>query len=541
MNLPEIKYHTFQDTEVDPGCFPFTSFREMLLSRSDNGPFLRLYQGPDKISDVTFAGYQESVLATAGIFRTEYGIKSGDRIALLLGNSMEAYVAYAALLFLEAVLVPLNPDESDRFLNYVTNHAQARLLLFSDAFAAKAQSVVCPKVHFQIPEVRGTTDPLEQERGSNGFASPAAIFYTSGTTGDPKGVLLTQGNIFANIEGTRRISGLHGDSVLMSPLPLFHVNAFSFSFILPLYLGCQIVRQESFFLPAFWKIVREEKVEVLSLVPSVIHALNLDIRTVDIGSLQFVISAASALHRATLVEFLDKFKVPICQAYGLSETVNFTLFTPPQLSAAAYQKIYFAEDSPPAGVPVWGNEVAVLGTEGSPILVEGEVGEIVVRGWNVFSGYFCNPQASDACLRGGYFHTGDLGFFRDFPEGRFYFLRGRTKEIVKRNGETIYLSEIDSALKELHIDSACAVGFANSRTSEEVGLYAVIGSELPFSDQDLLRELRKRLGFAKAPKVIARGKEMPYTSVGKVRRNQLKDYFSSFAEEAFRDPERKNQ
>jgi long-chain acyl-CoA synthetase len=510
---------------------PHTAFHPLLDSRSDSAPFLTYYDGPRKTKEFTFAEFRTAASRCAARMQKEFGLAAGDRVALLTGNSWETFPLYAAVLSLGAVIVPLNPEDSAATLSVVLEHSSAKAFIYSERFAALASAAKAPSTLFRESWLEeGDAFPVAPAD----ITTEATLFYTSGTTGSPKGVSQSLLSLLTNLEATVRAGELASTQTLMSCLPLYHVNAFNFSFMLPLYLGCRIVYQNRFHQLGFWEIVRREKVEVISLVPTIARLLVKEKRTESTGRLRYVISAASALPRETLTAFREKFGVRINQAYGLSETVNFTLFTPPSLTEEEYAAATLSEPMPSAGTPTWGNEVALIDGEGNQVETAGERGEVCVRGWSVMRGYTGNPGATQAAFAGNYFHTGDIAYFREVGGRRFYFLCGRIKEVLKRNGELIYLPEIDMAARELGLENACAVAFENTLTGEEVGLYMLETPGSPSgSDEEILAALRLRLGGVKCPKVIARGSDIPLTSVGKIRRNKLAAYFAAYRERRF--------
>lgn len=509
----------------------FGSFREMLdARRSDPAIFLSYYSKGRKIRDVSFSSFHGLTFAHARMLRASGHVHAGRPVMVVLGDTLEAFVSYASILVSGAIVIPVDPSESPDYVDKVGRLAGATAVVTTREWSEKlsGRGWVCLEPS-NLREESSAHESLDSTLGD-----PATVFFTSGTTGDAKGVLQSIGSAFANAEGTRRAGHLTKDDVLASCLPLYHVNAFNFSFILPLYLGCRITYMDGF-TPAFWRVVGDENVTVASLSPPVLRLLLQDKREArGPRSLRYVISASSALHHSDIRGLRERFGVRVCQAYGLSETVNFTLFTPPDLSESDFATVTSATPLPPAGVPVWGQTVALMDDQGHSIESDDVPGEVVVRGWNVLTKYLNNPRATTEAFAGDWFHTGDVAFTRTLAGRRYFVLCGRVKETVKRSGIQIYLTEIDQAAREIGLENACAVGFDNDFTGEEIGLFLVRSSSETRSQEEILGELGKILSFAKTPKVVVEGDSIPRTAVGKIRRNELKRAFAGHSKTRFR-------
>lgn len=509
-----------------------SSFQQLLQGQKQNETFLCFYKYDEKSAQISYGDFLCCTLNLARTLFWEHNVRQGSHVALAVGNSLEAYVGYAAVLYLGAVLIPLNPQDPEGYWRDIVTHAEADLIVATEELSISFKKISRPTFFLKAENFFGNADDRQLPViTTNPALMSAALFYTSGTTGTPKGVLLSWGSLLANIRGTCQTMQLTERNVLMSCLPLYHVNAFNFAFLLPIFLGCKIIYQSPFFQMAFWKIVRTEKVEILSLVPSVLSVLVQEKREIDIGALRFVISAAAPLHRDLLTKFIEKFKIRVLQGYGLSEAVNFSLLTPPGLSEEEYADAAFSEPLPSAGTPVEGNEIFLLDEEQQFINEPGRTGELLIGGENVFSGYFKNPQAAANTFYNGLLRTGDIGYYREIGGRNFYFLQGRNKEIIKRNGEIIYLSEIDAVLRQHGFMEAFAVGFRNIHTGEEVGLY-ILENEKERADQ-ALSKVREKLGFHRAPKVAICGTTLPQTSVGKLKRKALEPLFSIYHKSRF--------
>jgi len=534
--------HLFLGKEIDNSGVPFQNFLDLVQSfAKENRPYLELYVKNKKTHSLSFSEFAGLTLQYGKTLQEEHQFQPGDRVVVILGNSFSTYAAYSALLLLGVVIVPVDPLEPVHSVEKIYRSSKATAILCPPNQKDRLQNIssnVIPVLEEELQfHLKKPLSPalLSEFKSSTAKTDAVALFYTSGTTGDPKGVVLSFKSLLTNLEATKKVGLLSTESKLISCLPLFHVNAFNFSFFLPLYLKCSIVYQCGFF-PSFWSILCEEKATVASLSPPIIRLLVKDARPAALSTdLKYAISASSALFREDLQQFHDKYGAWIRQAYGLSETVNFTLFTPPDLSDETFQQIMFSETLPSAGTPVWGNEVYLLDENGKAISNENTNGELAVRGWNVLKEYYQNPAATAQAFEGDYFHTGDTAYFKTYDGKKFYYLTGRIKEIVKRSGKLIYLAEVDQALKTVGFENACAVGFKNKHTEEEVGLYLVENSG-PKNFEASLKSLTELLHPSKIPKVIVEGPEIPRTSVGKIRRKELEKFFQKYFEEKLNSP-----
>ncbi len=484
-------------------------------------PYLNFYERGKLSKTLTFREYFSLVAALNEKLR--YVIKPADKVVVALGNSIEAFLAYGSLLSLGATIVPVDPKEGEAFFREIIRCTGSVLTISRESLLSNVQYF-----SFQI-------DDLIPVRFKDFHDyDPASLFFTSGTTGDSKGVTQKFSSLLANLEATKRIGNLSEKDVLFSCLPVFHVNAFNFSFLLPLYLRTKVVFSSEYPL-TFWKIMKEENVSVASLAPPVIRLINADTRIQSAPeSLRYFITASSPIYKEDLLKMKERFGVRILQAYGLSETVNFTLFNPSDLTDEEFHKIHFEAPVPSAGVPTWGNDVNLMSEDGKLITDEDTEGEIVIRGWSVQAGYFENHSATLEAFQDSYFHSGDIAFYRTHKNQKFFYITGRKKEVVKRKGKLVYLSEIDGVVKSIGLTDACVVGFSNTHTDEEVGLYIVKGSTT-LTHEEILMKLKALLHPAKRPKVIVEGESIPKTSVGKIKRSGLKSYFLPFKETQFHE------
>jgi long-chain acyl-CoA synthetase len=242
----------------------------------------------------------------------------------------------------------------------------------------------------------------------------------------------------------------------------------------------------------------------------------------DRSSLETIICGAGPLLVETALAFEDRFRVPITHGYGLSETTCYNCHLPPDLSAAERRGWLGEHGFPSIGVALPDQELTILDGDDRP-LGDGERGEICVRGDSVSLGYHERDDANRESFRDGWFHSGDEGFARSDPAGRrFFFITGRIKELIIRGGVNYSPLEIDEVLNA-HPDVryGLAVPFANRYYGDEIAAYVVPREGASLDAEALLAWCRERLDFAKSPKVVVTGSEIPYTTTGKPKRIEL--------------------
>jgi acyl-CoA synthetase (AMP-forming)/AMP-acid ligase II len=239
------------------------------------------------------------------------------------------------------------------------------------------------------------------------------------------------------------------------------------------------------------------------------------------SELAYFLSAAAPLTARTARAVVDRLGVPVIQGYGLTETTNFSTTVPVDLPPATYRKLVLDADIPSIGTALDGNEVEVLTSGGEPADI-GEVGEICMRGHNVMSRYAANPEATEEAFRGGWFHSGDIGFAVDDGAGsRFFVVTGRAKNIAKVRGESVSLDEMDRVLRAVPeiVDAAC-VAIPHRLLGEEI-VAAVVMSGSSGREVDLRRHLSATFSEAVLPRRIVTVESLPRTPTGKIRRREL--------------------
>jgi acyl-CoA synthetase (AMP-forming)/AMP-acid ligase II len=372
----------------------------------------------------------------------------------------------------------------------------------------------------------------------------ALIVYTSGTTGVPKGVALAQYALIADAFAITQWHGIRPDTKMMCVLPVHHVNGLEVTHVTPMFAGASVVLTRKFSATQFFKTINQYSVEIVSVVPTLLQfLLEAHPQGAAAPSLRHIICGAGPLTVDLAARFEDRFNIPICHGYGLSETTCYSCFVPAPARGcdrAQYDKEHrpWIRDHgyPSIGVAVGTNLMAIHDDSGNEV-AEGAKGEIVIRGHNVMLGYHENLKANEGAFTHGWFRSGDEGFFLyGAHREKYFFISGRFKELIIRGGVKISPLEVDEVLNRIPgVKAAMAVGFDNVTYGEEVGAYVVKLPGAELTEEMVIKAARATLPFALAPKVVVFGETFPVTSTGKYQRNQLKPQFAQWKEKQFRE------
>lgn len=514
--------------------------------QEDPGREFLVYYGDDDRKRVSYNYIQfaQNVAKLADALAKNYQIGRGDRVATLMFNHPDTVLSYFAVWSLGAVLVPINVEESDDRVAYILKNSGAKLCLVASEMAprAKASASFLPLLFSQSNEKESVESILLNSAvdfapsGVN-LHDEALIVYTSGTTGMPKGVVLTQYNLLADARAISQWQKIQSGGRMMCVLPIHHVNGIVVTLMTPLYASATVVLNRRFSATRFWKTAAAERVEIVSVVPTLLHFLverNEDLSRYDLKAFRHLICGAGPLTVELAARFEKLFGFPVIHGYGLSETTCYSCFLPLDLSKSEHTSWMQDYGFPSIGVPLPCNEMAIHDSQGNALSEELR-GEIVIRGHNVMKGYYENPQANQTTFEHGWFRSGDEGFFSKDAKGRsFFFITGRIKELIARGGVKFAPLEIDEILNSIPgVRRGVAVGFDNDAYGEEVGAYVELEPESALSEATILEACRKKLSAAKCPKVVKFGKEIPLTSTGKIQRIKLKPLFAEYKSKQF--------
>jgi long-chain acyl-CoA synthetase len=441
----------------------------------------------------------------------------GDVVSLVMGNGLHTLRLLLGAMSGGWCVNPINLLAQPEQMRHVLAHSDCKLVCVAPAWEGAVRELlrgIQRPVALQVLDPDGTesfsTGPL------SGDAAPspddlALLMYTSGTTGMPKGVMLTQANLVANALAVSAEHALCNQDRVLAVLPLYHINAFVVTMLAPLAHGGSLAMAPKFSAARFWKQAADTGCTWLNVVPTMIsYLLEGGAPTpAQTARLRFCRSASAALPREHLRGFEQAFGIGIIETMGLTETAAPAFSNPRQQERRKLGSVGLAS----------GCEAQVIDAALAPV-PDGTTGEIAIRGPNVMRGYYRNEPATRASFTpDGWLRTGDLGH-RD-ADG-FFFVTGRIKELIIKGGENIAPREIDEVLlAHPAVLEAAAVGIPDRHYGQEIMACVVLRAGQACSSDELQAFCTERLGRYKAPKLIRFVTELPRGPSGKVQRLKL--------------------
>lgn len=453
----------------------------------------------------------------------EAGAAAGDRVMLIAENCVGLGVLILAASELGAWPVIVNARMALPELDRIRMHARPRLVIYTrDSAAAERHFAACrSERNGQEMQWAGVRLGVETDQAVEAEHDPArgndAIFtliYTTGTTGDPKGVMLSHRNVLYVSAVTSALRGLQASDRVYLVLPVSHVFGLAAVFLACLYVGAELVMADRFDADVALETLAERKITGLFGVPTMFAHLSDRIRSKGMPAgglphLRFMYSGGAPLEPGLKADVEQRFGLPLLNAYGMTESA-------PTICQVRYNEPL---DSCSVGRPLPGLDVRVTGADGKPVAV-GEVGELHIRGPNIMRAYYRNPDATAAAIDAeGYLNTGDL--VRLDPDGNV-FIAGRSKELIIHSGFNVYPPEVEAAISAHPDVLFCAVVGEQRDGNEHVVAYVqpVPGSKL--SEAALIDYVRPALTAYKRPSRIEFRDELPTAASGKVLKHKLR-------------------
>jgi fatty-acyl-CoA synthase len=465
------------------------------------------------------------------------GIGAGDRVALILPCRPEFVIAFFAAAKLGAQVVPLNPRLTGPELQYMLRHSEAAVAVTIETWHGVDYLQLFEDFLVQLPALEYAVTVGEEDlwyddrifqfedlvsKGEGrdyvaGNPDPAgdmfALLYTSGTTGKPKGVELTQANLLHAAAATVEMLGLHEEDRIIGVTAFFHVFGIAPGLLGALLSGAALVLQEDFDGPATLDLVEKHGVTVHYGIPTffVTELQEQRRRPRDLSSLRLGLVAGSPASAGMIREVSEELCPGLLVAYSLTETASTICMTSPEDPG---EKRHFT-----VGRPVAGAEVKVLDPAGAILPVE-SVGEIVLRGPGIMRGYYRQPRETAASfVHDGFLRTGDLGMV---DEDGYVHLVGRGKDVIIRGGSTVHPREVeDRILAHPAVRAVVAVGVPDEVLGEAIFACVALLEGAMVSGDELKDWCRKTLAGYKIPDTVRFMEEFPQTATGKVRRSEL--------------------
>ncbi|TLS38094.1 fatty acid--CoA ligase family protein [Pseudalkalibacillus caeni] len=466
----------------------------------------------------------------------EAGIQKGDHIALILGNCPEFLISYYGALKMGAVVIPINPIYTPDEIAYLLHNGDVKAVVTLD----KALPLV-EKLSEQLPNVKQviyTGSKAEDETSGRVFLKPfaemvdenskeyvaaeetadddlAVILYTSGTTGKPKGAMLTHKNLYSNASDTADYLKIDSNDRVITVLPMFHVFCMTVAMNAPLMAGGTLLIMPKFSPAEVFKVASEQKATIFAGVPTMYNFLYQfpEGNKEDFSDIRLCISGGASLPVSLLHRFEEKFDVRVSEGYGLSEAAPVTCFNPldrPRKAGSIGKSITNVENK----------VVNELGEELPP----NEVGELVVRGPNVMKGYYKMPEDTAVTIKDGWLYTGDLA---KMDEDGYFYIVDRKKDMILVGGYNVYPREVEEVLyNHPNVVEAAVIGVPDPNFGEAVKS-AVVSNDPSLTAEELTSYCRKHLAKYKCPTEIEFLKELPKNTTGKILRKALKEQITN--------------
>ncbi|HEX4109633.1 MAG TPA: long-chain fatty acid--CoA ligase [Solirubrobacteraceae bacterium] len=458
----------------------------------------------------------------------DLGVKPGDMVSVMLPNCLDFLEAWWGIAKANGVFGPVNPAFTPPEAAYVIGHSEAVAVITGGDIARLIDGI--------RPELDGVRHVISIDedspgdvrfsalRASGGTAPAPArepddlaqVLYTSGTTGKPKGAMVTHRMVVANSGMAAELLPLAPGDRLGMILPLFHANAQIATCTVPMIVGCEIVMWERFSASTFWQTVRDLQPVSISAVPTILAALMNAPGSEEAAhsSLRYIICGAAPLSRELMDGFEEKFDIRILEGYGLTESTCVSSLNP----------YYLERKAGSIGLPVRGQDMRIRredGTDAGP----NERGEIVLRGPNIMPGYLKNPQATADSIRDGWLYTGDIG---EMDDDGYFFIVDRTKDMIIRGGENIYPREIEEVIYEHPGVLECAViGIPHEVRGEEVLAVVAPKPGVTLDGEEVKEFAAARLARFKVPAQVEVAEELPKTATGKISKGPLREQFGN--------------
>ncbi len=487
----------------------------------------------------SYSEFGAEVGRMAGALRRA-GIAAGDRVAILSPNTPWHLAAHFALPLLTAPLVSINTRLSAAEIAYILRHSGARLLLVDPELAAPLDAVrgeidsleqVIELGDADLPVRDGQTSYAEFAAGAPELAVESAladedavlsINYTSGTTGQPKGVMYTHRGAYLNALGEVGALAFSKDTVFLWTLPMFHCNGWCMPWAVTAAGGTHVALR-GIDPPEIFRLIGEHRVTNFNGAPTVLLMLSSDPAAAGVRfDPPIRVCTGGAPPSPTLLERMEKLGIKITHLYGLTETYGPHVLCEMQSEWDALDTAGRAKVMARQGVPyVHAVHLRVVDEDMNDVPPDAEtMGEVVMRGNNVMRGYYEDPEATGTAFRGGWFHSGDIGVMH--PDG-YIELRDRSKDIIISGGENISTIEVENVIyQHPDVQEVAIVGVPHEKWGEVPKAFVTAKPGTSPSEAGLIAFTRERLAHFKCPKHVEFC-ELPKTSTGKIQKFKLRE------------------
>jgi fatty-acyl-CoA synthase len=462
----------------------------------------------------------------------EMGVKKGDRVAALLANSNVFLEILFATSKLGVIMVPLNFRLAAAELDYIINDSEPVALFYSPEFLAVVDELKgkLPTVKHQICELAGG-NPADIDFESWTAKSPDTepvpdaevtlddgqfIMYTSGTTGKPKGAVLSHGNTQWNAVNSIHAYPTERSDIAVCCAPLFHIGALAVSALPNLYSGCKIVIQRMFDPIGVLTLIEENKATSMFGIPVMFLFMSQmpDFDKTDFSSINYFLAGGSPCPRPLIDTFLKK-GTQFAQGYGMTETA-------PAITALMPEEAL--EKLGSCGKVLFHLAMKIVDLKGNEVK-QGEIGEILVKGPNVIKEYWRRPEETAKSFVDGWFCTGDMGYE---DEDGYLYIMDRRKDMYISGGENVYPAEVEDVLMGLpQVADAGVIGVSDDKWGEVGVAILVKAPDVDVSEEEIIEACKQKLAKYKVPKRISFVDELPRTLTGKILKKDLREMYGS--------------
>ena len=454
------------------------------------------------------------------------GVEAGDRVAILAFNEPEYYDLFNAAAKMGAIMVTLNYRLAGPELQYIMEDSGSKVLIFSREFTEVADSFrnEVPAEHFiaisdEPPEWASSyaeltkDEPVEEPEIVGGGDDVLAILYTSGTTGRPKGAMLTHNGFFVTSDTLLATLGMPGDTNLIV-LPLFHIGALP-GIMLCTQFGLRSVLCRTLNPVRFLELLGEEKVTFFGSVPALLQILKTvpDFEKYSWDSVQLILVYAAPVPVTLLKEYAEA-GIEVRQLYGLTECTG---------PAAVIDSEHAMSKAGSCGLPMFYIEIRLVDDEGNDVGPE-ELGEVIMRSQNVMKGYWNKPEETAKAIKDDWLYTGDIA---RMDEDGYLYIMDRKKDMIISGGENIYPAEIeDFILSHLKVVDVGVIGYPDEKWGEAVRAVVVVSEGEELTEEELVEYCEGNIGNFKIPRSVVFCEELPRTPTGKILKRVLRDEYN---------------
>lgn len=449
------------------------------------------------------------------------GVCCGDHVASLQGNTLDCAVTVYALMLLGAVMVPLNTRLSPMELAGQINESSSRILISDRDNAATADQAVtgadCAII--DVAALTQTAALFDDHEAEIRLTDPCTVIFTSGTTGRPKGVVLTYGNHWWNANGSLINLGLQQSDMWLCCVPLFHVSGLSILMKSIIY-GIPVYLMKKFDPEQVNQLLMNGKATHISVVASMLRRMMAITGPNSYpSSLRCILLGGGPVPTALLQSCLDQ-QMPIYQTYGMSETASQAVTLPPE---------YMRKKSGSAGKPLFPLQIRIE-ADGRTAMPN-EPGDILIKGLTVFSHYLRNKEATAAAFEGDWFRSGDIGYL---DEDGFLFVLDRRKDLIISGGENVYPAEVESVLNGCEeIERAGVIGIPDQEWGRVPVAFVSLNEGAYLSEAELITTCKTQLAAYKVPKRIFVLDELPENASHKLLRRNLYAIYEKMTHEHY--------